>query len=55
VGKKKGYLTYEEINNHLPEDVTSAEQIDRILSLLNEMDIDRGGSGSQPLAGRTNR
>ncbi|MEA3509384.1 MAG: RNA polymerase sigma factor RpoD [candidate division NC10 bacterium] len=40
VGKKKGYLTYEEINNHLPEDVTSAEQIDRILNLLNEMDIE---------------
>ena len=40
LGKKKGYLTYEEVNNHLPEDVTSAEQIERILSLLNEMDIE---------------
>ncbi|MFQ5988457.1 MAG: RNA polymerase sigma factor RpoD [Candidatus Methylomirabilales bacterium] len=40
LGKKKGYLTYEEMNTYLPEDVTSGEQIDRILSLLNEMDIE---------------
>ncbi|MGH7360248.1 MAG: RNA polymerase sigma factor region1.1 domain-containing protein, partial [Candidatus Methylomirabilales bacterium] len=32
LGKKKGYLTYEEMNTHLPEDVTSPEQIDKILS-----------------------
>ena len=40
LGKKKGYLTYAEINSHLPEDVTSAEEIDRILSGLDEMDIE---------------
>src|SRR3972149_5777357 len=40
LGKKKGYLTYEEINNHLPEDITSPEQIDRILIGLDEMDIE---------------
>src|SRR3972149_10077013 len=40
LGKKKGSLTYEEINNHLPEDITSPEQIDRILMGLDEMDIE---------------
>src|SRR3990172_12168753 len=40
LGKKKGYLTYAEINSYLPEDVTSAEEIDRILSGLDEMDIE---------------
>ncbi|MEE8153169.1 MAG: RNA polymerase sigma factor RpoD [candidate division NC10 bacterium] len=40
LGKKKGYLTTEEINTSLPEDITSAEQIDRILGLLEEMDIE---------------
>ncbi len=40
LGKKKGYLTYEEINTCLPEEITSAEQIDRILGLLDEMDIE---------------
>jgi RNA polymerase primary sigma factor len=40
LGKKKGYLTYQEINNYLPEDITSAEQIDRILTGLDEMDIE---------------
>ncbi|MFQ5881918.1 MAG: RNA polymerase sigma factor RpoD, partial [Candidatus Methylomirabilales bacterium] len=40
LGKKKGYLTYEEMNSSLPDDITSAEQIDRILTLLDEMDIE---------------
>jgi RNA polymerase primary sigma factor len=40
LGKKKGYLTYEEINNVLPEDITSPEHIDRILVGLDEMDIE---------------
>jgi len=40
LGKKKGYLTYEEMNTHLPEDATSPEQIDKILGLFDEMDIE---------------
>ncbi|MEA3509222.1 MAG: RNA polymerase sigma factor RpoD [candidate division NC10 bacterium] len=40
LGKKKGYLTYEEMNNYLPEDITTGEQVDRVLSLLDEMDIE---------------
>jgi len=39
-GKKKGYLTFEELNNALPEDVVSSEQIDEILSVLDGENID---------------
>ena len=40
IGKEKGFLTYEEVNDVLPEDITSADQIDTVLSLFDEMDIE---------------
>ncbi|HEX9897758.1 MAG TPA: sigma-70 family RNA polymerase sigma factor, partial [Candidatus Methylomirabilis sp.] len=40
LGKKKGYLTYDEIMAHLPEDETSAERFDEIFRALGEMDIE---------------
>ena len=40
LGKEKGSLTYEEVNNLLPEDVVSSEEIDRILSILGEENIE---------------
>jgi RNA polymerase primary sigma factor len=39
-GKKKGYLTYDEVNNLLPSDIVSSEQIDDILIMLGENDIE---------------
>ncbi len=39
-GKKKGHLTYEEINEMLPGDVVSSERIDDILMMLGDMDIE---------------
>ncbi|MFH0912880.1 MAG: RNA polymerase sigma factor RpoD [Candidatus Omnitrophota bacterium] len=39
LGRQKGYLTYDEINNLLPEGVSSSEDIDRILDLLGNEDI----------------
>lgn len=38
-GKKKGHLTYEEINNLLPEGVVSSDQIDEVLSILDKENI----------------
>ena len=38
-GKKQGYLTYEEINELIPDGKVSAEQIDNTLIMLSEMDI----------------
>jgi RNA polymerase primary sigma factor len=40
LGKEKGFLTYEEINDILPADITSSEQIDDLLMLLEKFDID---------------
>ena len=40
-GKEKGYLTYEELNDILPDDdVVSPERIDDILIMLDEVGID---------------
>ena len=40
VAKKKGFITYTEVNDALPSSVTSPEQLDTVLSALDEMDID---------------
>ncbi|MFB3820131.1 MAG: RNA polymerase sigma factor RpoD [Candidatus Methylomirabilales bacterium] len=40
LGKKKGYLTYDEIMSHLPEDESSPERFDEIFRALGEMDIE---------------
>ncbi len=39
LGKERGYLTYAEINDHLPDDMLDAEQIDGIISMINDMGI----------------
>lgn len=40
VSKQKGYLTYDELNDFLPEDVLDSEEIDSILILLKNMNIE---------------
>jgi RNA polymerase primary sigma factor len=39
LGKERGYLTYAEINDHLPEDILDAEQIEGIISMIGDMGI----------------
>lgn len=39
LGKQKGYLTYDEVNELLPEDISSSEDIDQIFELLTNEDI----------------
>jgi len=39
LGKDRGYLTYAEINDHLPDDMLDAEQIESIISMINDMGI----------------
>jgi RNA polymerase primary sigma factor len=38
-GEKKGHLTYEEVNNDLPDDVVSASRLEKLLGTLDEMGI----------------
>src|ERR1700681_2618491 len=39
-GKEKGFLTYDQVNDHLPDDDTNPEKIDQILILLEEQVIE---------------
>jgi RNA polymerase primary sigma factor len=39
LGKERGYLTYAEINDHLPDDMVDAEQIEAIITTFNDMAI----------------
>ena len=39
LGKERGFLTYAEVNDHLPDDVVDAEQIENIISTFNDMGI----------------
>ncbi len=38
-GKDQGYLTYAEVNDHLPADITDPEQIEEIIGMINDMGI----------------
>jgi RNA polymerase primary sigma factor len=39
-GKKQGYLTFEELNDALPDELISSDQIDEVMSMFGEMDIE---------------
>ena len=39
VGKEQGYLTYSEINDILPQDLLTPEQVEPIVTILEELDI----------------
>ena len=39
LGKQKGYLTYDEVNDLLPQDLSSSEDIDRLFEMLGNEDI----------------
>ena len=39
LGKERGYLTYAEINDHIPDDVQNSDQIDGIIGMINDMGI----------------
>ena len=38
-GREQGYLTYAEVNDHLPDDLVDPEQIEDIISMINDMGI----------------
>ncbi len=39
LGKERGYLTYGEINDHLPEDVVDADQIEDVIGMFSDLGI----------------
>ncbi|MCY4045804.1 MAG: RNA polymerase sigma factor RpoD [Cellvibrionales bacterium] len=38
-GKEQGYLTYAEVNDHLPEDISEPDQLEDIIQMINDMGI----------------
>ena len=39
-GKEQGFLTYSEVNDHLPDDIVDPEQIEDIIAMINDMGIE---------------
>ncbi len=39
LGKERGYLTYAEINDHLPDDMLDTEQVEGVVGMINDMGI----------------
>ena len=57
-GKEKGYLTYEEVNDVLPSDVVTPEQIDDLMALFSENEIaivDTSSKGEKIAAAKGNK
>ena len=53
-GKEKGFITYEELNTHLPEGLVTADQVESVINLFTEMGVDvldpeRAPNGSRAL------
>ncbi|MBB3048118.1 RNA polymerase primary sigma factor [Litorivivens lipolytica] len=38
-GKEQGYITYAEVNDHLPEDISDPDQVEEIIQMINDMGI----------------
>ena len=43
-GKEQGYLTYAEVNDHLPEDIVDSDQIEDIISEISASKISERGA-----------
>src|SRR3989337_3197952 len=39
-GKEQGFLTYHEVNDHLPDDIVDPEQVEDISNMINDMGIE---------------
>jgi RNA polymerase primary sigma factor len=38
-GREQGYLTYAEVNDHLPQDISDPDQVEEIIQMINDMGI----------------
>ncbi len=53
LGKEKGFLTYDEVNDVLPSDVVSSDRLDDVMSLFGELDIEVVDSEANLSSGKT--
>ncbi len=40
IGKEKGYLTYDEVNEHLPADILAGDHLNEVMTMFGDMDIE---------------
>ena len=40
IGKEKGFLTFDEVNDALPQDIVTADQLDTVLTMFDDLDIE---------------
>ena len=52
-GKEKGFLTYDEVNEALPDDMVGATQIEDVMTMFGEMDIEIIDSGSKNIPAKS--
>ncbi|MDA7575500.1 MAG: RNA polymerase sigma factor RpoD [SAR86 cluster bacterium] len=38
-GREQGYLTYADVNDHLPEDISDPDQVDEIIGMINDLGL----------------
>ena len=38
-GREQGYLTYSDVNDHLPEDISDPDQVDEIIGMINDLGL----------------
>ena len=55
LGKDRGYLTYEEMNDRLPDEIVSPDRLDRILTALDELGVDLIDETDVPLRERASQ
>ena len=38
-GREQGYLTYADVNDHLPDDISDPDQVDEIIGMINDLGL----------------
>jgi hypothetical protein len=53
LGKEKGFLTYDEVNEYLPSDLIAGDQLEDVMSMFGDMDIEVIESSSKGAVSRS--
>ena len=38
-GREQGFLTYDDVNDHLPEDISDPDQVEEIIGMINDLGL----------------
>ena len=54
-GREQGYLTYSEVNDHLPDEISDPDQIEDIIGMMSNDEDEAGRKAGLPGFGKTGR